>query len=107
MKRLFFDHTVGMRFYEKSGRWLQALWGAFCVVAVLLALCQLLQISEDLWNHPWSSIAATFARRAEKMAPLFNCLFFAVSSVTRESHQVRGVERTMLRTVFRLVYCHY
>ena len=69
MKRLFLDHTAGMRFYEKSGRWLQALWGAFCIVAVLLALCQLLQISEDLWNHPWSSIAATFARQAEKMTP--------------------------------------
>ena len=69
MKRLFLDHTVGMRFYEKSGRWLQAVWGAFCIVAVLLALSQLLQISEDLWNHPWSSIAATFARQAEKMAP--------------------------------------
>lgn len=69
MKRLFLEHTVGMRFYEKSGRWLQALWDAFCIVAVLLALCQLLQISEDLWNHPWSSIAATFARQAEKMAP--------------------------------------
>lgn len=71
MKRLFLDHTVDMKFYEKSGRWLQALWGAFCIVAVLLALCQLLQISEDLWNHPWSSIAATFARQAEKMAPYF------------------------------------
>ena len=69
MKRLFLAHTVCMRFYEKSGRWLQALWGAFCIVAVLLTLCQLLQISEDLWNHPWSSIAATFARQAEKMAP--------------------------------------
>ena len=71
MKRLFLDHTVGMSFYEKSGRWLQALWGAFCIAAVLLALCQLLQISEDLWNHPWSSIAATFARQAEEMAPYF------------------------------------
>mgnify|MGYP000092182969 FL=1 len=69
MKRLFLDHTVGMRFYEKSGRWLQALWGAFCIVAVLLALFQLLQISKDLWNHPWSSIGATFAGQAEKMAP--------------------------------------
>ena len=107
MKRLFLDHTVGMSFYEKSGRWLQALWGAFCIAAVLLALCQLLQISEDLWNHPWSSIAATFARQAEEIGALFHCLCFAVSSVTGESRQVRVVERPELRPVYCFVYRCY
>lgn len=106
MKQLFLDHTVGMRFYEKSGRWLQALWGAFCIVAVLLALCQLLQISEELWNHPWSSIAATFARQAEKMAPYF--IAFALPyHLFQESHQVRGVERPELRPVYCFVYRCY
>ncbi len=62
-------HTGGMRFYEKSGRWLQALWGAFCIAATLLTFCQLLRISEDLWNNQWTGIAAAFARQAEKMAP--------------------------------------
>lgn len=69
MKILFPDYTEGMRFYEKSGRWLQALWGAFCIAAALFALCQLLRISEDLWNNRWIGVAAAFARQAENMAP--------------------------------------
>lgn len=67
MKSLWIAYTGDMRFYEKSSRWLQALWGAFCIAAALFAFCQLLRISEDLWNNEWTGIAAAFARQAENM----------------------------------------
>lgn len=69
MKSLPFAYTGGMRFCEKSSRWLQALWVAFCIAASLFALCQLLRISEDLWNNQWTGIAAAFAQQAENMVP--------------------------------------
>ena len=58
-----------MRFYEKSGRWLQALWSALCVVSALLAICQLLQISQHIWNTQWTAIAAAFSAQAKKLVP--------------------------------------